>query len=164
MENRNPVEILHAKVEGYESVPVGDESVLTLTVIYRSDSGSILGGGQTPRGKLWVAEDGTVLKQTAYLFGSQLTFERASGERTEEIHKESYARSAEFDRHDQARRVIRNRGGGRGAFLPPVNPKEPPAATGAQPQVNPTEPPAGNGAEQPAASEGDSQAARLDRR
>ena len=28
-ENRNPVEVLHAKVEGYESVPADDESVLT---------------------------------------------------------------------------------------------------------------------------------------
>jgi hypothetical protein len=88
-ESRNPVEVLHAKVEGRESVVIGDDNVLTSVVIYRSDSGSILGGAQTPRGKLWVADDGTVLKQTSRLFGSQLTFVRASPERIEQILKEA---------------------------------------------------------------------------
>jgi hypothetical protein len=84
-ESRNPVEVLHAKVEGRESVVIGDDNVLTSVVVYRSDSGSILSGAQTPRGKLWVADDGTVLKQTSRLFGSQLTFLRAAPERVKQI-------------------------------------------------------------------------------
>jgi hypothetical protein len=84
-DSRNPVEILHAKVEGRESVVVDDQAVLTLVVVYRSDAGSILGSTRRPRGKLWVADDGTVLKQTTHLMGSQLTFLRATGKRSEEI-------------------------------------------------------------------------------
>jgi hypothetical protein len=88
-DSRNPVEILHAKVEDRESVVIGDESVLTSVVVYRSDPGSILGGAQTPRGKLWVADDGTVLKQQSRLFGSELTFLRASPERAMQILEEA---------------------------------------------------------------------------
>ena len=84
-DNRNPIEILHAKVEGKELVAQGEESILALVVVYRTDSGSILGGAQTPRGKMWVADDGTVVKQTARMFGSNLTFMRADSERTKEI-------------------------------------------------------------------------------
>jgi hypothetical protein len=84
-DSRNPVEILHAKVEDRESVVIGEEPVLTSVVVYRSDSGAILGGAQTPRGKLWVADDGTVLKQSTRLFGSQLTFLRAEPKRVEQI-------------------------------------------------------------------------------
>ena len=84
-DNRNPIEILHAKVEGKEVVAQGEESMLALAVVYRTDSGSILGGAQAPRGKMWVAEDGTVLKQTARMFGSDLAFVRANAERTKEI-------------------------------------------------------------------------------
>ena len=84
-DNRNPIEILHATVEGRELVHQGEDSVLALTVVYRTDSGSILGGSQTPRGKLWVKDDGTVVKQTTRLFGSNLAFVRADEQRTKEI-------------------------------------------------------------------------------
>jgi hypothetical protein len=84
-DNRNPIEILHAKVEDQEWVAEGEESIQTLVVVYRTDSGSILGGAQTPRGKLWVADDGTVVKQTTRLFGSELAFVRPSEKRTKEI-------------------------------------------------------------------------------
>jgi hypothetical protein len=133
-DNRNPVEVLHARVDGHESVPVGDETVLTLTVTYRTDSGSILGGGQTPRGKLWVAEDGTVLKQTTYLFGSQLiTFERASGARAEEILKMAFERAQKFDRQDRERRRYGSR-----ENYPPVGRPAP-----QQPNRAPSESPGG---------------------
>jgi hypothetical protein len=100
-DNRNPVEILHAKVEDRESVVIEDDSVLTLVVVYRSDSGSILGGAQTPRGKLWVAEDGTVLKQTTRLFGSELTFLRAAPQRSSQILAESRSVERRFDARRQ---------------------------------------------------------------
>ncbi len=41
-----PVEVLQATVEGYESVQIGDESHPSMTVVYRSDSGSILAGSR----------------------------------------------------------------------------------------------------------------------
>jgi hypothetical protein len=85
--SNNPIEILQACVEGHETVVIGDETTKTLAVEYRSDSGAILTQSHSLRGKLWVADDGTVLKQTAYLFGSQLTFLRAGKERTNEILK-----------------------------------------------------------------------------
>jgi hypothetical protein len=84
-DNRNPIEILHAKVEGKELVTQGEEPVLAMVVVYRTDSGSILGAAQTPRGKLWVTEDGTVVKQTARIFGSNLTFVRVDEKRAKEI-------------------------------------------------------------------------------
>jgi hypothetical protein len=83
--SNNPIEILQAKVEGHEMVTMGDETIKTLAVEYRSDSGAILTGSHSLRGKLWVADDGTVLKQTAYLFGSQLTFLRAGKKRAKEV-------------------------------------------------------------------------------
>jgi hypothetical protein len=88
-DSRNPIDVLHATVEGKELVVRDDDSILALVVVYRSDSGSILGGAQAPRGKLWVADDGTVLKQTAYIFGSELTFVRASDKRAAEILQEA---------------------------------------------------------------------------
>ncbi len=103
-DNRNPVEILHAKVEEHESVVIGEESVLALVVVYRSDSGSILGGSRIPRGKLWVDGDGAVLKQTTHLFGSQLTFLRANGARTEEILRQGDQVSERLERQRQGRR------------------------------------------------------------
>jgi hypothetical protein len=106
-DSRNPVEILHAKVEDRESVVIGDDNVLTSVVVYRSDSGSILGGAQTPRGKLWVADDGTVLKQTTRLFGSQLTFLRASPQRAEQILAEAKPVERRMDTQRQQARERR---------------------------------------------------------
>jgi hypothetical protein len=103
-DSRDPVEILHAKVEDRESVVIGDDNVLTSVVVYRSDAGSILAGSQTPRGKLWVADDGTVLKQTTRLFTSQLVFLRASAERAEQILAEATPVERRMDtRRQQAR-------------------------------------------------------------
>ncbi len=103
-DSRNPVEILHAKVEDRESVVIGEESNIALVVVYRSDSGSILGQGQAPRGKLWVAEDGTVLKQTSRIFGSELTFLRADSKSSERIVTIGKDRMREWDRDHRFRR------------------------------------------------------------
>jgi hypothetical protein len=59
----NPLEILQAKVEGIEPITWDGRTVETWLVVYRSDSGFRLSGNQTPRGRLWVRRDGTVLKQ-----------------------------------------------------------------------------------------------------
>ncbi|HEX3998851.1 MAG TPA: hypothetical protein VHX65_09900 [Pirellulales bacterium] len=73
-----PLEVLEATVRGHESMRWDGQSVDVLTVIYQSDSGSALGTSRTPHGKLWVAHDGTVLRQEIGIFGSRLTFLRLS--------------------------------------------------------------------------------------
>jgi len=49
-------------------------------VVYRSDSGASPGSNQSPRGKLWVRRDGTVLRQQVMLFDATLTFDRLRDE------------------------------------------------------------------------------------
>jgi hypothetical protein len=52
---------------------------------------------------MWVADDGTVLKQTTRLFGSELTFLRASPERAEQILAECEAVTKRWDDYRRAR-------------------------------------------------------------
>ena len=72
----NPLEILQAKVERMERIAWGGRSEETWVVVYRRDSGFVLGGRKTPRGKLWVRRDGTVLKQQVMILDSTMTFVR----------------------------------------------------------------------------------------
>jgi len=76
----NPVELLHATVEESKTILWNGRLVDTWVVVYRGDPGAGTARARTPRGKLWVREDGTVLKQEAMLFGSTMTFDRLSGE------------------------------------------------------------------------------------
>jgi len=73
-----PVEILHATVEESKTILWRGRYVDTWVVVYRGDPGAGTARTCTPRGKLWVREDGTVLRQEATLFGSTMTFERLS--------------------------------------------------------------------------------------
>ena len=72
----NPVEILHATVEGTDLMIWGGRTEPIWLVVYRSDPGAGLGSNDSPRGKLWVRSDGTVLKQQAMILDSTLTFVR----------------------------------------------------------------------------------------
>jgi len=72
----SPMEILQAKVEDWEMIIWNGQAINTMAVIYRSDSGSGFGTLREPRGKLWVTDDGTVLRQEVNVFGSRLTFTR----------------------------------------------------------------------------------------
>jgi hypothetical protein len=103
----DPVEVLQATVEGYESVQIGDESRLAMAVVYRSDSGSILAGSRSPRGKLWVADDGTVLKQISYVLGSRLQFVRASPARAKEIVRAASRRWGTVEMEDEESSRVR---------------------------------------------------------
>ena len=76
----NPIEVLHATVEESKTILWDERLVETWLVVYRNDPGAGTANARTPRGKLWVREDGTVLKQEAMLFGSTMTFVRLSGE------------------------------------------------------------------------------------
>jgi len=73
-----PVEIIQAKVEGREPVVWGGRVQNAWLVVYRTDPGVGSTGARSPRGKLWVHDDGTVLKQEVNLFNSRMTFERLS--------------------------------------------------------------------------------------
>ena len=79
----SPMEILQATVESNELIVWDGKSVMTKLVVYRADSGSSLLASQQTRGKLWVDQDGVVLKQETNMFNSSLMFVRLSPERSE---------------------------------------------------------------------------------
>jgi hypothetical protein len=85
----NPVDILQAKVESRELLIWEDEAVPVFQVVYRPDSGSALSSTVQARAKLWVREDGMVLKQEVSVIGSPLEFSRMSDKRSKEKSDES---------------------------------------------------------------------------
>jgi hypothetical protein len=76
----NPTEILQATVEGIKPMLWEGRTVDTWLVVYRSDPGAGTASAETPRVRLWVRDDGTVLKQEANLLDSRITFVRLSDE------------------------------------------------------------------------------------
>ena len=78
--SNNPVEILQATVEGIKPMLWEGRTVHAWLVVYRNDPGAGSASTQSPRVRLWVREDGTVLKQEANLLGSTVTFVRLSAE------------------------------------------------------------------------------------
>ncbi len=67
-----PIEILHAKVEGRDTITWNKERIFVSLVTYRDDPAS----RRAPRCRLWVDTAGRVLKQESQLLGSRLTFLR----------------------------------------------------------------------------------------
>jgi len=76
-----PVEILQAEVEREEMINWNGHAVLTHVVVYRPDSGAGLSSAAKPRGKMWVAMDGRVLRQEILLLDSELQFTRVPDEK-----------------------------------------------------------------------------------
>jgi hypothetical protein len=70
-----PTEILEVRVESRTRMVWNGQLEGTWLVVYRKDPGAVQ-SGDSPRGRLWVREDGTVLKQEVTLLGSTLTFVR----------------------------------------------------------------------------------------
>jgi len=89
---KKPMELVYATVEGTEPICWGDVMEDTWLVVYRNDPGSPTGSSQTPRGKLWVRRDGTVLKQQVLLFDSVITFNRLSNDDAELLAKSAGSR------------------------------------------------------------------------
>lgn len=81
----SPVEILQARVEGLEPMLWNGRPVDTWLVTYRADSGSVLGGSDRPRTRLWVDPQGTVLKQESIVLDSVMTFVRLSDREAAEL-------------------------------------------------------------------------------
>ncbi len=71
---KSPMEVLQAEVEREEAIVWNHHNVKALLVVYRADSGSGLAAHSEPRGKLWVRDDGLVMKQELLVFNSPLVF------------------------------------------------------------------------------------------
>lgn len=76
-----PIQILHAKVAGEESMFWNDKLVRVDVVHYRDDPAA----HREPRCRLWVDRSGRVLKQESLMLGSKLVFLRRSDEAAEDL-------------------------------------------------------------------------------
>jgi hypothetical protein len=72
---KNPLEILQATVEQVEPLYWNGSLENAWLVVYRN-AGAGGNDGKPPRGRLWVRQDGAVLKQEAFLLDSPLVFIR----------------------------------------------------------------------------------------
>ncbi len=70
-----PLEVLKAVVEREETIVWGGRGQRARVVVYRQDQGAGLGDSRSPRGRTWVLEDGTVVRQEATLLSATLRFE-----------------------------------------------------------------------------------------
>lgn len=80
----NPIEILQASVEREDRITWDDRQVNSRIIVYRSDPGSGLIGNEA-RGKIWVRDDGLVLRQEVGIFRSHLHFVRLTDGQADEI-------------------------------------------------------------------------------
>ncbi|MEX0676580.1 MAG: hypothetical protein WD063_05865 [Pirellulales bacterium] len=82
----SPLEILQATVEREDRFHWDGQTVNTRMIVYRGDPGSGLAGDE-PRGRMWVRDDGVVLRQEVSVFKSLVQFERLPAGRAEAIWK-----------------------------------------------------------------------------
>jgi hypothetical protein len=80
----SPLEILQAKVEREDRFLWDGRNVKTRVIVYRSDAGSGVAGGEV-RGRTWVRDDGVVLRQQVAVFRTPVEFERLAAAQAEEI-------------------------------------------------------------------------------
>ncbi len=71
-----PVEILEAQVEALDRIAWAGEVHPVWVVVFRSEPGKGASRTVTPRGRLWVRPDGTVLRQEAQILSAKLSFIR----------------------------------------------------------------------------------------
>jgi hypothetical protein len=103
----NPVDVLQARVERRDLLMWDGQTVPVNVVEYRTDSGSALSSTSNARAKLWVREDGAVLKQVVSVLGTELAFIRLPTDRSDEL----YAQSLE-DEPERPHRWRHRRGNG----------------------------------------------------
>jgi hypothetical protein len=80
----SPLEILQATVEREDRFLWDGGTASTRVIVYRSDAGSGVGGGET-RGRTWVRDDGVVLRQEVSVFRTPVQFDRLADGQAEEI-------------------------------------------------------------------------------
>jgi hypothetical protein len=95
----NPVDVLQARVQRRDLLLWEGQTTPVNFVEYRADSGSALSSTSQPRAKLWVRDDGAVLKQEVSVLGSELVFMRLSPERSVELFQQSVRDKPEAPRH-----------------------------------------------------------------
>lgn len=95
----NPVDVLQARVDRRDLLMWEGQTVPVNIVEYRSDSGSALSSTSRPSAKLWVRDDGAVLKQEISILGSQLVFVRLSEEKSNELYHDSVNEEPERPLH-----------------------------------------------------------------
>jgi len=71
----SPMDVLQASVEAEEGIRWDGKRTPVRLVVYRGDPGSGRGSNEV-RGRMWVDEDGLVLRQEVTLFRSPIQFER----------------------------------------------------------------------------------------
>jgi hypothetical protein len=98
-----PLEIIYATVEEIEPILWNGETYDTWVVVYRSEPKSETGAHQTPRGKLWVRRDGTVLKQQVLFFDTLISFIRLSDDETIRLTARTGPEWWKLDRQDWMR-------------------------------------------------------------
>jgi hypothetical protein len=87
------MEIMHATVEEKEPIYWDSSIYDAWLVVYRNDPGMDFGANLHPRGKLWVLEDGTVIKQQSMIFDCVLSFVRMSSAETARLVKKCKQRA-----------------------------------------------------------------------
>ena len=87
------MEVLRATVEEKEPIYWNSRIHNAWLVVYRSDPVAGYGAKTGNRGKLWVLDDGTVIKQQAMIFDSILSFVRMSGDEAARLAKEHRQRA-----------------------------------------------------------------------
>lgn len=92
----NLMEVMRATVEEKEPIYWNSEIYDAWVVVYRGDPGAGFASKSGNRGKLWVLDDGNVIKQQAMIFDSILSFVRMSGTETAHL-VEQRRQKAEFD-------------------------------------------------------------------
>jgi hypothetical protein len=87
--SNNLMEMLQAKVEDMEPIVWNDEQYDAWLVVYRSDPAASFKSDPKAniRGRLWVLDDGDVIKQQIMIFDSVLLFERMSIAQSERLLK-----------------------------------------------------------------------------
>jgi hypothetical protein len=78
---QSPIQILHAKVTGEESIFWNDTLVRVDVVHYKDDPAA----HREPKCRLWVDRSGKVLKQESLLLGSKLVFMRRTDKAAEDL-------------------------------------------------------------------------------
>lgn len=73
------VEILQATVESWETIAEPDGPRRVWVVVLRDEAGVPLSGAQRTKGRMWVREDGLVIKQEMSVLNSRLLFVRVEG-------------------------------------------------------------------------------------
>jgi hypothetical protein len=89
----NLMEMLHALVEKKEPIYWNMEIYDAFLVVYHTDPGIGFGSRSPAHGKLWVLDDGTVIKQQTMIFDTVLSFVRMNSSDTARLEKKCQERA-----------------------------------------------------------------------